>query len=81
MKFCINCRHFIPYMEIPCNQEYGRCAKSPVHHNERYDNWLVTGIGAEPIAEEHQYCSVWRTAVREDSCGVEARFFEPKEVA
>ena len=66
MKFCKNCKHFIPDMN-PKHNKYAKCRILPI--NEK--NYLVTG---NPDDIEYYYCTTARE--HDDMCGKNASKYE-----
>lgn len=82
VKLCKDCKHcvlraqeyaffFIPILSLEHRQRYAKCDKLV---EDQVLN-LVTGK-MEPPKPEYRYASV----VREFRCGLEAKWFEPKDV-
>jgi len=75
IKFCKDCKYFLPYTFIIPNNDYGKCALySKMIKND--ENYLVTGkIKKESI--EYSYCSITRN--NENKCGKEGKDFIPRD--
>ena len=75
IKFCKDCKYFLPDKFIILNNDYGKCALySKTKNND--ENYLVTGkIKKETI--EYYYCSICRN--NEMMCGKEGKDFIPRD--
>ena len=75
MKYCINCRHYQP---AGVNYEpreriaYSTCAKAELTE--------MNPVSGETI-KTPSYCVVERKHTCGNSCGLDAKWFEPKEAA
>ena len=75
IKFCKDCKYFLPNIFIIPNNDFGKCAlySKTVKNDE---NYLVTGkIKKQSI--EYSYCSITRN--NEDACGKEGKDFIPRD--
>jgi hypothetical protein len=74
VKFCKDCKYFLPNTFLIPNYEFGKCAlHNKIKKND--ENYLVTGkIKKEQI--EYTYCSIARN--NENMCGQEGKDFISK---
>jgi len=76
MKHCIDCRHYVHNAK---NLEYGLCRVSETRnlHSDRYQKWVVSGEGDEPVDRKFPMCYCSNLRQPGGQCGPEAKNFEP----
>jgi hypothetical protein len=70
-KLCINCKHFIPYIDR--NIKIGKFGKCKLFKKDQLNSFLVDGI--DEYDDDYYYCSTSRRI--NDMCGILASHYEP----
>jgi hypothetical protein len=81
VKHCVDCKHAIPDPGGTARHSLCRLAnyETPPVDSEM-SAWLVTGKGIKPKnSRGYFYCMTERESTGASSCGIDAKFFEPKD--
>ena len=70
MKLCKNCKHFEPAKNLsyePDKMAFGKCGRT--------EREYTSPIDGRKIVTQKSYCTVERSGVTADCCGLEAKYF------